>query len=318
MVNLDLSKYSFGSNVKVEVICDFNITERCYSHNGESYVRIIQGVNRNRIDNNGKDICYYCSRRLKFSGRNNPNCKYTDLDDSFFKNIDTEFKAYLLGWIASDGHIHAKSNVIKIEISSRDIDILYVLARGLSKQLPVISRLREHNGTTFGYSRIQFCSEEIINDVCRHLNISRGKKSDKLTLPSNLIESKYFKDFLRGLFEGDGSIRDSTKLRKYFGCNITSGSFDLLKSIQSIFGGIVYFANKKNFCLPNHNKVWQIEMTFSSGKKFLNFIYNNCDPELKLNRKYDRYLGFKKHEELKFSLGKKKIKSRLKLNINKK
>ena len=60
---------------------------------------------QNTMDrNNGKYICPLCSIMRK-RGRNNPNCKYKNLDDHLMDVIDTEKKAYLLAWIASDGSL---------------------------------------------------------------------------------------------------------------------------------------------------------------------------------------------------------------------
>jgi hypothetical protein len=36
----------------------------------------IRNINRTKLNNNGKIICLNCSRELKSSGRDNPNCKY--------------------------------------------------------------------------------------------------------------------------------------------------------------------------------------------------------------------------------------------------
>jgi len=299
MIFVNLSDYHKYSREKIDVMCDFKITDTCRSINNNTYKSSIASVGITKRKNDNKDICMYCSRHIKASGRNSKTCKYKNLDDCFFNNIDTEYKAYMLGWIASDGHIHPSGYVIKIEIAQKDTEILETLKNRLEKSLELKYRTRTYKKKKTHLVRLQFCSKQIVTDVCRHLEISRGKKSDKIKLPLDLINSKYFKDFLRGIFDGDGSIRKSNKIKKYFGCSITSSSSIFLENIKNIFGG--YISKYKN------KETWKLEMGFNSGKKFLDFIYKDADPELKLNRKYQRYLSFKKIESLKIKLGKKHL-----------
>ena len=90
-----------GSHMRVMIDCDFQIAEKCPKTFARTYKDIITVMNKNE----GKYICMHCSRALKISGRLNPSVVHRTLDDSMMKNIDTEGKAYLLGWIASDGHV---------------------------------------------------------------------------------------------------------------------------------------------------------------------------------------------------------------------
>ena len=64
----------------------------------------------------------YCSRvcwGISVLGRGNQNSRYKQLDDTFFSEIDSPSKAYLLGWIASDGTI-GKNGTISIALHKRD------------------------------------------------------------------------------------------------------------------------------------------------------------------------------------------------------
>jgi len=49
--------------------------------------------------------------------------KYT-LNESFFKEINTEEKAYILGFVCADGHIDIITGRLKILLAQKDIDIL--------------------------------------------------------------------------------------------------------------------------------------------------------------------------------------------------
>ncbi len=56
----------------------------------------------------------------------------------FFTKIDTEFKAYLLGWIASDGYI--SNNGFKILRKDTDEDIVKILKDGICPELPLMRK----------------------------------------------------------------------------------------------------------------------------------------------------------------------------------
>jgi len=103
--------YSSGSHKKVEVTCDFQASCKCKKKWSVEY----RLAHRTMNNNGGKIICLFCSRSIKNSGRNNPNCIYSMIDDNMFESVLSEEKAYLLGWIASDGTI--TDNWISIERS---------------------------------------------------------------------------------------------------------------------------------------------------------------------------------------------------------
>ena len=56
-------------------------------------------------------------------------------NDNFLENIDTEHKAYLLGWIAGCGII--VENQIGIESNEKDIDIIEILRDMVSHEIPI-------------------------------------------------------------------------------------------------------------------------------------------------------------------------------------
>ncbi len=116
LARLPKAKREGRKEAQAVVQCDVSVSPKCkrtYLVNFGNYE-----ITRQR---NGKDICLFCSRKLKFSGRGNPNCQYTELDDNFFNAIDTEGKAYLLGWIVSDGWINPGQ--IGIGVHKKDQEI---------------------------------------------------------------------------------------------------------------------------------------------------------------------------------------------------
>lgn len=221
--------------------------------------------------NNGDYICLQCSRRLKNSGRNNTNCKYKGVDDNFYTDVDTEFKAYILGWIASDGTITKGS--IKIEIKDVDEDIITTLRDNICPTLPITRRF---NGSMNSVS-LTINSIQISKDVCQLLNITPGKKSHSVCFPTTIPDDLKW-HFIRGLFDGDGHIRKFKDNDRSRSCGIASVSENMRSNIRDFCG------------LQCHTKEDGITYTGTSASKFLYKMYENAS--FKMQRKYSIYMKY--------------------------
>jgi hypothetical protein len=139
-----------------------------------TYQVSIRAEEKNRSRNAGRFVCLPCSRFEKNSGRRNPNARHFSLDDGFFESVDTEGKAYLLGWIASDGSI--TRGTVSIFVHRKDAGIVDVWKRILGADIGT-RKLRELVGITIN-------SRRVVSDVCRWLGISPRKKSGAVQFPS--------------------------------------------------------------------------------------------------------------------------------------
>lgn len=213
-----------------------------------------------------------CSNRLKsqyYLGQNNPNFQYKK-NENLFEAIDDEFKAYILGFIASDGCLFG--NRIVITIHKKDIDILEKIRNYICKDIP-IKRFIKKNQVSLTIS-----SKKMVEDINKLLDIPKDiKKSNIVKYPFNMI---YHKDFIRGFFDGDGHINDPTKNKKtYLQCGITSNSSDLLDSIKTQVNIQGYRGKDK------------LEWSCNKGLDFLDYIYYNSN--IYLDRKYNLYQYWK-------------------------
>jgi len=221
----DVSGLTPESHKEIEVVCDLGVSEKCRKRWRAHY----RDIRKTLARNNDRVVCLYCSRMYKNTGRNNPNCKYKTFDDHYFSNIDTDFKSYLLGWIASDGSIN-KNHSITIEIHKKDISILKWLKDNLCCELPI-----KNNGDSMIY--FSFHSKIASKDICNLLEISPGKKSgagcSNLSNFPNLSSDQLRWAFIRGLFDGDGSVSDPKENKKRYPiASISSTSDKLLRRIR--------------------------------------------------------------------------------------
>ena len=215
----------------------------------------------------------YCSRATKSAGRNNPNTRYNSLDDAFFENIDSEAKAYVLGWIASDGSV--TPNSISIYVHQKDRQGLTSIRDLVEPKLPIKTKKPRLSGFTIN-------SKQIVGDVCRWLQIEPGKKSSTVGFPV-LAAPQLTWAFIRGLFDGDGSISsiDAAANRNRWPaprCNLTSGSKRLLDAVREFTA------------VPVHQGRDVLEWSGSNALDLLGKVYDGS--RYHLDRKRDLYLDW--------------------------
>jgi dUTP pyrophosphatase len=257
--------YSKGSHKKCRVTCTLQVSEKCSGTVVRTYRDVWAGKDRN----NGVYMCLYCSRREKFSGRQNPNVRYHTLNDSLFSEINSEELAYVLGWIASDGSLSKTGFTIAIHY--KDSDCLNRIRDIICRELPV----KEKSGTTLVSLTVN--SAEIAKDVCRHLSIDPAgetfTKSHNVCFPRH-IAKQLWPSFIRGYFDGDGSI--SMRGHKGVTASIASCSTELLQDIKTAVGLKCWLGSG------------QIQWYGENAVLFLDYIYDSS--WVHLSRKFDLYV----------------------------
>ena len=227
------------------------------------------------MDTNSKKV-FSISRSKKFMGRNNPNTKYKTLDDNFFKEIDSKEKAYLLGWIISDGSINKTG--FTIAIHKKDFECLLLLKDIICSELPIKSYVKKDPIISFTVN-----SKIMVTDLCNLLQITPGKKSNIVQFPIGIIE-EYKKYVLRGIFDGDGSISKPGSKKNTPLASIATNSVILQSQIKDFVNIRCYHKNSDiNGCL---------EWSNNSALDFLSFIYSDIrqkNEKIFLRRKFDLY-----------------------------
>lgn len=125
-------------------------------------------------------------------------------DNTFFEKIDTEDKAYWLGFIFADGAV-CKSNTLEITLALKDIEHLKKFKKAIKSEHNIrIKKLKTPNGKI--YERCQFAiTNKKITDDLRKYGL-HNKKTYDCSIPFKLIPKRLFHHFVRGLFDGDGSV----------------------------------------------------------------------------------------------------------------
>ncbi|OXB94766.1 LAGLIDADG family homing endonuclease [Parageobacillus galactosidasius] len=130
------------------------------------------------------------------------NKKY-QVNENFFKTW-TEESAYILGWIMSDGcinYIPQKKYEIRFELA--DLEAIQKIRKAMGSNHPI----RERNDKGSKLYGLYINSKKLVKqllDLGVHPN-----KAKRLNWPN--IPKEYEKDFIRGFFDGDGSVRINNK-----------------------------------------------------------------------------------------------------------
>lgn len=124
------------------------------------------------------------------------------VNHSFFSEIDSEEKAYWLGFIVADGCLSGTKLIINLRIE--DFEHLELLKKNLESSHKVaLSEKRK-------ICRIQIRSPKISSDL-RRLGVCERKTGSEKT-PN--IRADLLKHFYRGLFDGDGCICITRSVRR--------------------------------------------------------------------------------------------------------
>lgn len=222
------------------------------------------------------------SKILKEKGILIRNQKYTSrkyfCDNTYFKNINTENKAYWLGFLYADGYISKRQygDYLGITLKKEDINHLKKLSIDLQSTYPI----KMHTGSGYNKSgefvRLFINSKELVSDLEKHGVVEM--KTFKLTFPD--IPKELYRHFIRGLLDGDGSIYTS-KRDNVLGVHI-GGTLEVLKEVQTYFSE---FNITKKIIVSR--SIYDLHYTGKKAKEVLNILYK--DSNIYLDRKYDLY-----------------------------
>lgn len=144
-----------------------------------------------------------------------PHKSVLSKESTFFKSIDSPNKAYFLGLLAADGSVNTEGDkYFSIELKSPDHCVLELLASEMDTSTEVkLYRREDKNNTTYGRLRV-FNSVVVAQLKSLGLTGDNTKNEGYWRLSSSLRA-----DYLRGLLDGDGCIKEKTKTLNFGSCS---------------------------------------------------------------------------------------------------
>ena len=156
-------------------------------------------------------------------------------DHNYFEKIDTKEKAYWLGFIYADGCISiSRNNMFEIKLAIKDIEVLESFKNDIRSEHQ-IGVYTSNNGYNKG---LQYCRFGIDSkELCKQL-INLGvntHKTESCNFPNeNILPEQFIWDFIRGYFDGDGSVYISNNKHNDIIYQCPSVSFTGTKDILEV------------------------------------------------------------------------------------
>lgn len=216
----------------------------------------------------------------------------------FFNVIDTEEKAYWLGFIFADGYIsYSEKNMKKgqlattyctgIKLQWSDREHLKKFNKSISGNYKVFKETSHPDGfrkKITEAAKILVYSQQMYNDLNKYFDRDKTYTAKFPSISENLM-----RHFIRGYFDGDGCF------------SFTDRTFDIefLGASKDFHEGLVNILNENNFKFTINSKInkYNTEMYYiyinrnEDKCNFLKWIYEDCN--IYLERKYKKYLDMK-------------------------
>ena len=257
--------------------------------NGKSMRQIERDYNVAR-----QSVANYLEEKQIKTTKGNHYRKYKHQYD-FFENIDIEEKAYWLGFMFADGYIvdYSKKygeDKFGITLHSKDKKTLEQFKKSIKSTNPITDV--SSNGRQL--HRIIMSSQKTVDDLISHGCV---KQKSLILKPPIGVPQELIHHFIRGYFDGDGSIfwnkgafeRHDTWNTPSYSINITSTKEMIEWLIDQIgFGNIQKEERRAKtwYYVQNGNK---------KVKQFCDYIYK--DATIFMERKYQLYQDLLKYTE---------------------
>lgn len=228
--------------------------------------------------------------------RENFRYKKYDVNETFFDQIDSEEKAYFLGFLYADGCNSRSKRYYRMEINLQERD-KYILEKfrdliSPTKPLYFIDRNTPNQQNTYALYIDNIYISNRLNDIGMV-----AAKSLILTYPK-IIPSSLEHHFIRGYFDGDGTIcransDKNNKAYNYFRCSIVS-TYNFCNSVRKIINDILDLNIPLSSIHIENNGITSVLQINTNARiiKFLEWLYK--DATIFLTRKRDKLQILKK------------------------
>lgn len=225
--------------------------------------------------------------------------KFNQGNTRYFQKIDSNLKAYFLGFIAADGCIqYFDKNCIglSITLNIKDKIILDKLKSeiGNEHEIRVWSRKQTFNPSVLStFCRFQLANKQLAEDI-KQYGIDEKKSLTIGNIVPN-IPKQYRKAFILGYFDGDGCVMEQkgrikwNKTKEIF-YQVNSNVLVInIRGTKDFLFGIATELKLENYALKKYDSTYRLVIAKKSEVKKFFTVYEN--QSFFLERKYNKFLN---------------------------
>lgn len=201
-------------------------------------------------------------------------------DEYYFNKIDDPEKAYWLGFLYADGCVHSNSNEISINIT--DLDHVKKFQSAIKATNHKITETEDNR-----FKNAKTLYQFSIKDKQLHQDLEKWGCVPQKSLTIKKIPNiprDFISHFIRGYFDGDGSLHYLQGTNNFRISFIGTKNFlmDIQKELQTNVSLQANIAGKAFVLQISGRK--QVE-------RILNYLYQDSIESIRLDRKYQSYLN---------------------------
>jgi len=191
-------------------------------------------------------------------------------DETFFDCITSDQQAYWLGFLWADGTV-GRGRDVCLSLQSRDVPHLHRLRRALRASHPV---------RYYRYGRLKFCRLAITSPhlvtALAHYGLVTPRKPRLPRLPH-----KWHGAFVRGYFDGDGSITIYKRHRKKEAQVTISARYTSAQRLR-----LLLETHEIHATLQRDHRIWRVSITARQAiRQMRTWIYHGASDYLPRKRK---------------------------------
>lgn len=200
------------------------------------------------------------------------------VDSHYFDEINTEAKAYWLGFLTADGYV-SDTNTIELCLAEADKEHVEKFKKAISSKHAISLKKTNLNGKEFLSYRISI-KDTIMANTLRSYGLT-SDKSYTAYIPN--IPNELMRHYIRGLFDGDGSIMIRSSNSNLLNTSLISGSPQMIEDfcnvVKKYIGIDMNIRDTRGLTEARLSHQYKI-------KSFIDWIYG--ESTIYLTRKYNK------------------------------
>lgn len=224
--------------------------------------------------------------RLEAQKRGKVPQNYFDINEDFFKKWSPDM-AYILGLLITDGNI---SNSGTVSLCMNEKELIEKAGEAMGAKHKITASKHQKGLFNFHFARTNMVKD--LGAIC-----VIPKKSITVKFP--VIPELFLTDFIRGVFDGDGSVFFDSRSKKHpIRTKFVSSSKEFIEKLELALQKLGLPA-RRIYGQPTKNAIsYMFRYGHKDSERLFAIMYKDIQNGIFLERKYNKFLeGFKKDEK---------------------